>query len=62
MGNTYEGVITWISDKVEFTPKGVLTKDERANQVYATKIAVKNDGSIKIGQYGEITFANKNDK
>ncbi|MEP6727730.1 MAG: HlyD family efflux transporter periplasmic adaptor subunit [Bacteroidota bacterium] len=49
-----EGTITWISDKAEFTPKTIQTKDERANMVYAIKIKVKNDGSYKIGMYGEI--------
>ena len=52
----YPGIITWISDKSEFTPKGIQTKDERANLVYAIKIAVKNDGYLKIGQYGETLF------
>lgn len=47
----YEGTITWISDKSEFTPKTIQTRDERANLVYATKIAVKNDGYIKIGMH-----------
>ena len=48
--------ITWISDKAEFTPKTIQTKDERANMVYAMKIKMKNDGSYKIGMYGEINF------
>ena len=52
----YPGTITWISDKSEFTPKGIQTKDERANLVYAIKIAVRNDGYLKIGQYGEIKY------
>lgn len=52
----YAGIITWVSDKSEFTPKGVQTKNERANLVYAVKIAVKNDGYLKIGQYGEVRF------
>lgn len=52
----YPGTITWISDKSEFTPKGIQTRDERANLVYAIKIAVKNDGYLKIGQYGETVF------
>ncbi len=52
----YPGTITWISDKSEFTPKGIQTKDERANLVFAIKIAVKNDGYLKIGQYGETVF------
>lgn len=52
----YTGVITWISDKAEFTPKTIQTKDERANLVYAIKIHVKNDGYLKIGMYGEIKF------
>lgn len=51
-----EGVITWISDKAEFTPKTIQTKDERANMVYAVKVNVKNDGTYKIGMYGEIKF------
>ena len=41
-------------NKAEFTPKTVQTKDERANLVYAIKINVKNDGSLKIGMYGEV--------
>lgn len=49
----YKGRITWISDQAEFTPKTIQTRDERANLVYAVKIAVKNDGLIKIGMYGE---------
>ena len=50
----YTGTIVWISDKAEFTPKTIQTKKERANLVYAVKIAVKNDGYIKIGMYGEV--------
>lgn len=49
----YSGTVTWISDKSEFTPKGIQTRNERMNLVYAIKIAVKNDGYLKIGQYGE---------
>ena len=52
----YEGTVTWISSKSEFTPKTILTDDERADLVYAVKIAVKNDGYIKIGMYGEVKF------
>ncbi|HEX5654328.1 MAG TPA: HlyD family efflux transporter periplasmic adaptor subunit [Chitinophagaceae bacterium] len=50
------GTITWISDKAEFTPKTIQTKDERANLVYAMKVKVKNDGYLKIGMYGEVMF------
>lgn len=50
----YSGTITWISDKAEFTPKTIQTKEERANLVYAIKIRVKNDGYLKIGMYGEV--------
>ncbi len=50
----YPGKITWISDKAEFTPKTIQTRDERANLVYAVKITVRNDGYIKRGMYGEI--------
>jgi HlyD family secretion protein len=53
---TYPGVITFIADKAEFTPKTIQTKDERANLVYAIKIHVKNDGYLKIGMYGEVKF------
>ncbi|GCB33784.1 HlyD family secretion protein [Bacteroides faecalis] len=52
----YSGVLTWISDRSEFTPKTILTKNERANLVYAVKIAIKNDGLLKIGMYGGVTF------
>ncbi|MDR1557565.1 MAG: HlyD family efflux transporter periplasmic adaptor subunit [Tannerellaceae bacterium] len=52
----YPGTLTWISAKAEFTPKGIQTKDERSNLVYAIKIAVENDGYLKIGQYGEVNF------
>jgi HlyD family secretion protein len=51
-----EGVITWINDKAEFTPKTIQTKDERANMVYALKIKVQNNGAYKIGMYGEVKF------
>lgn len=50
----YPGVITWIAEESEFTPKSIQTKDSRANLVYAVKIAVKNDGRLKLGQYGEV--------
>ena len=52
----YSGTIAMISDKAEFTPKTIQTKDERANLVYAVKVIVKNDGFLKIGMYGEIQF------
>lgn len=55
----YEGIVEWISDKAEFTPKTIQTKDERANLVYAIKINVVNDGMIKIGMYGEVSISNK---
>ena len=50
----YPGTITWISEESEFTPKSIQTKDSRANLVYAVKIGVKNDGRLKLGQYGEV--------
>ena len=56
----YPGVVTWISDRSEFTPKTILTKNERANLVYAVKIAVKNDGSLKIGMYGGVVWKKEN--
>ena len=55
----YAGTISWISDKSEFTPKIIQTKEERINLVYAVKIKVKNDGSIKIGMPGEVQFSSK---
>lgn len=50
----YPGTITWISSESEFTPKNIQTQDSRSNLVYAAKIAVKNDGRIKIGGYGNV--------
>lgn len=52
----YTGKISWISDKSEFTPKTIQSKNERANLVYALKVAVPNDGFLKIGMYGEVKF------
>jgi HlyD family secretion protein len=52
----YSGTIAWVSDKAEFTPKTIQTKEERANLVYAVKINVKNDGYLKLGMYGELKF------
>lgn len=51
-----EGTISWISSKSEFTPKIIQTKEERVNLVYAVKIKVSNDGSLKIGMPGEVIF------
>lgn len=50
----YDGTISWISSRSEFTPKTILTDDERADLVYALKVAIKNDGFLKIGMYGEV--------
>lgn len=50
----YKGTVTWIASESEFTPKGIQTRNSRANLVYAAKIAVKNDGRLKIGLYGEV--------
>jgi HlyD family secretion protein len=59
---SYSGVVDWISDQAEFTPKTIQTKNERANLVYAIKVKVKNDGLIKIGMYGEVVFAAPSNK
>jgi HlyD family secretion protein len=53
---TYDGTVSWISSRSEFTPKTILTDDERADLVYAVKVAIKNDGFVKIGMYGEVMF------
>ena len=53
----YNGTVSWISSRSEFTPKTILTDDERADLVYAVKVAVKNDGYIKIGMYGEVVLS-----
>lgn len=50
----YKGRITWISSQAEFTPKTIQTRDERAKLVYAVKVAVENDGLLKLGMYGEV--------
>ncbi|MDR1739513.1 MAG: efflux RND transporter periplasmic adaptor subunit [Bacteroidales bacterium] len=55
--NEHKGIVSWISDKAEFTPKTIQTRDERSNLVYPVKIAVSNDSSlIKQGMYGEVDF------
>ena len=51
---SYKGIISWISSSAEFTPKVIQTKEERVNLVYAVKVMVKNDGSLKIGMPAEI--------
>jgi HlyD family secretion protein len=51
-----EGTINWISPQAEFTPKIIQTKEERVNLVYAVKVEIRNDGSLKIGMPGEIQF------
>ncbi|MCL1974180.1 MAG: efflux RND transporter periplasmic adaptor subunit [Bacteroidetes bacterium] len=55
-GKSYEGRLSWISSRSEFTPKNIQTRNERDNLVYAVKIAVPNDGYLKIGMYGEVRF------
>lgn len=50
----YAGTLSWISEKAEFTPKTVQTRDERAALVYAIKVSVINDGYLKLGMYGAI--------
>ena len=55
----YAGTISWISSRSEFTPKTILTDDERADLVYAVKVAIKNDGFVKIGMYGEVKLSEK---
>lgn len=45
---------SWISSRSEFTPKTILTDDERADLVYAVKVAIRSDGFVKIGMYGEV--------
>ena len=49
-----EGKLTWISQQAEFTPKNIQTRDERADMVYAVKVAVPNDGSLRLGMYAYV--------
>ena len=58
----YDGRLVWISDEAEFTPKNIQTKDERADLVYAAKIALQNDGYLKLGMYAYIYFQTEKDK
>jgi len=58
----YQGTITWIASEAEFTPKIIQTKEERVNLVYAVKVAVKNDGSLKIGMPAEMWINQKEDR
>ena len=55
----YKGTISWIASEAEFTPKIIQTKEERVNLVYAVKIDVKNDGSLKIGMPAEMWIQNQ---
>ena len=55
----YKGRVTWISSRSEFTPKTILTDDERADLVYAVKVAIKGDGYVKMGMYGEVLFTSE---
>lgn len=55
---SYNGTISWISSQAEFTPKVIQTKEERTNLVYAVKVKVKNDGSLKIGMPAEVWLNN----
>ncbi|MFA5420385.1 MAG: HlyD family efflux transporter periplasmic adaptor subunit, partial [Bacteroidales bacterium] len=50
------GTVSWVSESAEFTPKIIQTKEERVNLVYAVKVLVKNDGTLKIGMPGEVNF------
>jgi len=50
----YTGTISWVASEAEFTPKIIQTKEERVNLVYAVKVDVKNDGSLKIGMPAEM--------
>lgn len=54
----YDGRVSWIAAEAEFTPKTIQTRDERENLVYAVKVTVPNDGYLKIGMYGSMTFGN----
>ena len=53
---TYKGTVMWIASESEFTPKAIQTRNTRANLVYAVKIAIENDGRLKVGMYGEVTL------
>ncbi|MEP7323198.1 MAG: HlyD family efflux transporter periplasmic adaptor subunit [Saprospiraceae bacterium] len=54
--DTQKGTITWISDKAEFTPKSIMTVDERANLIYPIKIKTPNGGKLKIGLFAEVNW------
>lgn len=55
----WKGTVSWIASEAEFTPKTIQTRDERVQQVYAIKVKVQNDGSLKIGMPGEIRISKK---
>lgn len=57
----YEGVVSWISEEAEFTPKNIQTSSMRSTLIYSAKVKVKNDGYLKIGQYGKVILPVKND-
>jgi HlyD family secretion protein len=51
---SYKGVVSWVASEAEFTPKIIQTKEERVALVYAVKVNVVNDGSLKIGMPAEM--------
>jgi len=57
---SYKGTVSWIASEAEFTPKIIQTKEERVALVYAVKVDVKNDGSLKIGMPAEMWISSNN--
>jgi multidrug efflux pump subunit AcrA (membrane-fusion protein) len=59
-GETFQGKVTVISDKAEFTPRNVQTKDSRQTTVYAVKLALEpSGGKLKPGMPADVTFTVK---
>jgi HlyD family secretion protein len=51
------GKITFISDKGEYTPKTILTVNERANVVFGVKISTDSQGGVlKPGMPADVVF------
>lgn len=56
-GKVFKGRVKEIATQAEFTPRQTITKDERANLVFAVKVAVENpDGIFKPGMPAEVVF------
>lgn len=57
---SFDGTVSWIASKAEFTPTPVQTRDERTGLVYAIKVLVPNPrGVLKIGMPADVDLTDR---